>query len=130
MPFLAIDGDNIGSRVEKLVIMEQAEKLSLYATEVSQRLQYLGQCFNELGGTLVFIGGDSILVNFARSEIEKIKSVLIEPHPVRFSAGWGSTMREAYIALKVAKSSGKNCWVDYEHIDQVIGLTPLIGGNQ
>ena len=41
------------------------------------------------------------------------------PNDRPFSVGTGETMLEAHVALKTAKASGKNCWIDYNDLTSI-----------
>lgn len=124
MLYIAIDGDNIGASVERYVILEQREALSQYAETVDLEIKRLGEELAELGAIIIFCGGDSVLAEFsAKQEIEPIRQLLAHGADISVSVGSGSTMREAYLALKMAKSSGKGCWVSFDSLCESTALT-------
>ena len=119
MLYIAIDGDNIGATVERYVILEERDALTQYAASVDSAIKRLGDELSAIGGLIVFCGGDSVLAEFSEDqEIALIKKLIFRTRNIGISIGSGSTMREAYLALKMAKTSGKGCWVEFETLEQ------------
>lgn len=110
--FLAIDGDDIGRHLEVYVITENKNKLR----ELSQEFENLiNELFNQIKKNpsikVLLHGGDSILLEMPRSEIETTVNLIRTTSrgtSFTFSGGYGKTMRDAYLALKLAKATGKN----------------------
>src|SRR6266540_1906226 len=75
--YVAADGDNVGSRLEYLVITNNIEALKEFSTKFNAAMEWfeneLEVCFS---ASMVFFGGD--------------------------------TPQQAYLALKLAKTNGKN----------------------
>ena len=77
MLYIAIDGDNIGATVERHVILEDGDALSRYAKSVDEEIARLGDDLKELGATIIFCGGDSVLAEFSsNAEVEVIKQLV------------------------------------------------------
>lgn len=118
MIYIAIDGDNIGASVERFVILEQREQLAAFATSIKYAVEDIADALRKAGATIIFTGGDSVLAECANASVyPAIRKVLSEDQPMRFSAGVGHSIREAYIALKMAKTSGKGCLVSFDNLD-------------
>jgi hypothetical protein len=65
-------------------------------------------------------GGDSLLLHMPAADIAGVIALIKEAlgdSSFTFSGGYGRSMREAFIALKLAKASGKDRFVDFEAID-------------
>jgi hypothetical protein len=87
--------------------------LQITTKEISKRLENYG--FN-----VIFCAADGVvasteLVIDFKVIFSEINS--LAPNDVTFSAGVGSSLREAYIALISAKSNGKNCMHEYSKLD-------------
>jgi hypothetical protein len=59
----------------------------------------------------------SIEIDVDFKEIFK-KINILAPKGITFSAGVGTSLKEAYIALISAKSNGKNCLHEYAKLDE------------
>ncbi|BCB85856.1 mCpol domain-containing protein [Phytohabitans suffuscus] len=116
--FLALDGDDIGRRLELHMVMEDADGLRAFASDfarvLDQLLHYID--VNPLIDMLLH-GGDSLLLTMPESEIQNVSNFLhtsVEGTGFTFSGGYNNTMRGAYLALKLAKATGKNKIVSLE----------------
>lgn len=121
--FLAIDGDDVGSELERLVVLCQAEALTQYWKNVTSIVAGLNERLIAQGAKILLCGGDSILAEFHETLSPKlIYDLFLGTAPVSFSAGTGETMLEAYIALKTAKANGKRCWIEYKDLSSIFRL--------
>jgi GTP cyclohydrolase III len=122
--YISIDGDNIGSALEKLVILQKTDELRNFSRDVFSFFEAIKKELLNCEAEVIFHGGDSILAKIA---IEHIDSVALlekiftgvlyrERCKISISVGLGSSILEAYIALKAAKSSGKSCWIKYPEL--------------
>jgi hypothetical protein len=106
MIFIACDGDNIGSVLERAIIENNETALFQYSNEVSQAVKSLETWFTEAGGQVVFSGGDNILIRIARSYSQVLANLPpFRSGGIRFSVGIGGSPREAWTALKYAKTN-------------------------
>lgn len=103
--FYAIDGDDIGRRIEQLVLTGQLPELVAFSLKVASCLDEI-KCFIEgHGGSVILCAGDSL---FAESESPiKLCNKSLSFDGVTFSAGIGQTPEIAFLALKKAKGLGK-----------------------
>jgi GTP cyclohydrolase III len=127
--YMAIDGDDVGAEIERLVVLCQPEALTFYWKSVSSVITKLGKQLTCQGANVLICGGDTILAELDKAPSFKlIYELFSNTLPLSFSIGTGQTMLEAYIALKTAKVSGKNCWVDYSDLSSIRRLQCDIRG--
>lgn len=110
--FLALDGDDIGRRLELHMVTEDAQGLENFTYSFNSVISTLKESIlSQPHARLLLHGGDSILISLPKDSIaETIKRVhsATEGSEFTFSGGYGRNMRGAYLALKLAKVSGKN----------------------
>ena len=121
MLYIAIDGDNIGATVERLIILEQRNELTEYAISIEKAIVSIAERLRFAGANIVFTGGDSVLAYIDKEQTEILDCLSFESE-FAFSVGLGSTMREAYLSLKMAKASGKGCAIRYHQLEVPIQL--------
>jgi GTP cyclohydrolase III len=105
MYFYAIDGDDIGAKLEKLAFSNELDAISELSQTISNCLDKLRLYFESYSARIIFCGGDSLL---AVSE-HRINLTMLELSfdSLSFSAGIGRTCCDATLALKKAKGLGK-----------------------
>src|SRR6266498_3849452 len=112
--YVAADGDNVGSRLEYLVITNNIEALKEFSTKFNAAMEWfeneLEVCFS---ASMVFFGGDNLLASitsnkFARESLERLRFEFSKRAQSTLSIGIGDTPQQAYLALKLAKTNGKN----------------------
>jgi GTP cyclohydrolase III len=110
MKYIGIDGDNIGSRIELYLLEDNEQSIQAFSKTVEKTIAYLSNKLKKEGMTIIFSGGDSILCRSDETDVEKLCNTLsIESESgIQFSIGIGGTMQQAYMALKYAKTSGKD----------------------
>jgi len=120
--FLAIDGDDVGHKLEYYVLINVDFTFVLffifYTISMNCLVVKLSANFNV---NIIFIGGDNLLASLNVDEpdhlsenLEKLRLEFSEKAQSTLSMGIGKCPREAYLALKLAKASGKNCIRLYE----------------
>ncbi|EOQ61119.1 hypothetical protein F935_03465 [Acinetobacter calcoaceticus ANC 3811] len=120
MLYLTIDGDDIGQMITSSYLKNDIYELSRINRVVNEKTHLISIFLREQGFNIIFCAADGVAGYIDRSAIDKkfifdsIES-LAEPE-LHFSAGIGSTLQEAYIALLSAKSSGKRCIHDFSQI--------------
>ncbi|MFF4882642.1 mCpol domain-containing protein [Streptomyces nigra] len=111
MAFAIIDGDDVGNKVETHILANDITKFVESSRMINAALEGLAARMAELPGvSLVHTGGDSILIEVQDGSVDLITQALNEaqsPGTLTFSAGVGSTLRQSFLALRMAKSSGK-----------------------
>ncbi|MBB0243674.1 mCpol domain-containing protein [Streptomyces alkaliphilus] len=116
--FLALDGDDIGRRLEFYMVSEDTAGLESFSNAFGEVVESLKFVVSESPSVDVILqGGDSFLLSAPLEDLTRIisgvKGVVAETS-FTFSGGYGPSMKEAYLALKIAKSSGKNRFNRFE----------------
>jgi GTP cyclohydrolase III len=112
--YLAIDGDDVGHQLEYFVMTNQTQQLADFFITFQSAMSWLeDKLTKELGGTIIFNGGDNLLaclpsVSCSPEMLEQLRDDFAKLARKTLSVGVGRSSRQAYFALKLAKSSGKN----------------------
>lgn len=111
--YIAIDGDNVGRELEYLVVTNQLQKLTSFSKNYHRLMTWLEEALrSDLNAKIIFSGGDSLLVSQQQlpslGKLELLKDEFAKRAGTTLSIGIGSTPRQAYFALKLAKAKGKN----------------------
>jgi hypothetical protein len=115
--YIALDGDNVGRRLEQLITAESEEEIRSFAESIAERLQVLARRIVEHGGRVIFSSGDGLLACVPRMIALTIGEEITRPSDsVRFSGGIGRNMTQAMLSLNYAKASGRNRIVAWESI--------------
>lgn len=106
--FVAIDGDSVGRKIEKLIISNRLDELVEYNHSLNRSIDSIRLIADNIGGKTYLQGGDNLLIEVKsyQSFIEKFITIHAEL-AATFSVGIGKNVIEAYLALKFAKSSGR-----------------------
>lgn len=121
--FIALDGDNVGSNLEFLVIKNDIESLRDFSRKFEESIRWFeGELKRRFHAVTIFSGGDNLLVyaeqeKFSIAELRDLKEQFYLKCQKTLSIGLGKTPREAYFSLKFAKSSGKNTIINFEDIN-------------
>lgn len=119
MIFISIDGDDIGRKITSCYLNNNSSQLKKISDDLVCSTSKISELLEELGFEIIFCAADGVV---SSSNIEQNFSKLfdliskIAPHGITFSAGVGCSLRESYVALLSAKSSGKNCLHYYENL--------------
>jgi len=116
--YFAIDGDEVGLKLENYIYQNQLDKATTLSKNINEFLASLQEIVSQNGGVVIFCGGDSILFKIDSIKIG-LKKLLDKAEFCTFSAGLGNTPFEAHIALKAAKASGRNSIKDYNAIAKI-----------
>jgi hypothetical protein len=110
--YLALDGDDIGRSLELHIVNNDIEMLQQFSAHFTNMTERLDKKLLELPGVRSILnGGDSLLFSFPHSSVDTVISTArdeISSSDFSFSGGYGPSPRSALLALKIAKSSGKN----------------------
>jgi GTP cyclohydrolase III len=113
--YIAIDGDDIGYRLEYYMLTDQPKHLQAFSESFEASFSWLRNVLvNDFGATIVFSGCDNLLAvvksdNHLIEKLEGLRRDFFERAEQSLSVGLGRSTREAYLALKLAKASGKDC---------------------
>lgn len=117
--YLAVDGDDVGHRLEYYILLNQIEALSDFSGSFESAMTWLvRKLIVEFGAVIVFSGGDNLVARLGSGKptaevIDALRSEFSKIAQITLSIGLGGSLREAYLALKLAKVSGKNCVRDF-----------------
>ncbi len=103
--YYAIDGDDIGTCLEKHALSNDLDSIRYLSHNVYGCLKKIKNYLEKNSATIVFCGGDSILAT-SENRIEITINELTFGE-FSFSAGIGNTCCNATLALKKAKGLGK-----------------------
>ena len=112
--FLAADGDDVGRKIEFLIVTNQIDVLSEFFNNFQSAMFWLSERLkNDFGAKIIFNGGDNLLADLQIDEarIKELESLRVEFFSLSkatLSFGIGINPRQAYFALKLAKASGKD----------------------
>lgn len=109
MVYAYIDGDNIGLLIEKSFMDNNEKELQKINSNVKSIVNEITEYLIEIDVEIIFSGADGIIcksknINKA-SLVEKIRTF---SDKITFSIGFGNSLKDAYMALRYAKSNNKN----------------------
>ncbi len=109
MQYVYIDGDDIGLKIEKSFMTNNEAELRVVNTEVDRAVSTISNQLKDRDFDIIFCGADGIICKKDKIDIEVLHSYISGLNfSIRFSVGIGNTLREAFLALRYAKSNGKN----------------------
>lgn len=109
MQYVYIDGDDIGLKIEKSFMTNNEAELRVVNMEVDRAVSTISNQLKDRGFDIIFCGADGIICKKDKIDIEVLQSYISDlTFSIRFSVGIGNTLREAFLALRYAKSNGKN----------------------
>ena len=109
--FVAIDGDDIGRKLAACYLSNSVNALKATKALVELKTEQISTLLTDLGYEVLFCAADGVTAVSETSQIDdaslyqKIKETVGDE--LAFSAGVGDSLREAYVALLYAKSTGK-----------------------
>lgn len=106
MYFYAIDGDDIGRELERLLLNNDVDGIAEYSQRVGFALKKIADALIKSEAYIHFCSGDSV---FASSEeLIHIEAISLCVDGIAFSMGIGYSPSTSFLALKKAKGLGKN----------------------
>ena len=105
MFFYAIDGDDVGRKLERLILEEKINEVSLLSFSITASVNQLQKYMQARGADIIFCAGDGLLA--MSHEIIDVEPLLNINEDITFSIGIGETSSNALLALKKAKGLGK-----------------------
>ncbi len=112
--FFGLDGDNTGVELETLFCNNADERtMKMFSEKIESAVRHLAQrvTLPPINGEVIFCAGDDLLFSgaFDLLSLESFRMEYAKNTALSCSIGFGSTLREVYCALKMAKSRpGKN----------------------
>jgi hypothetical protein len=112
-----VDGDDVGTGMERSLLAGDIAAATQYSLNIDASLNKLvNEAQSVPGVTLVSSGGDSAIFGLpgeALYDFREVLEKLRDDDGLKFSCGYGADCREAFYALRVAKTSGKNKTAKY-----------------
>lgn len=109
-----IDGDNIGLKIELSFLENDEDSLIIINNQVKEVVKDITDWLIQLGQEIIFSGADGIICKGTKiNNVLLLKMIRSRSENITFSIGSGNSLSECYIALRYAKSIGKNIAVDY-----------------
>lgn len=113
--YIAIDGDDVGRKLEYYTVTNQIEKLEDFFRTYQESMIWLEEKLKtKLKAKIIINGGDSLLAFCIQKDmqildkLEELRKEFSMLSEATLSIGIGKNPRQAYFALKLAKASGKN----------------------
>jgi hypothetical protein len=121
MMYAYIDGDDIGLKIENSFMENDEVRLKNINELVKDTVEKVTLSLESKGYEIIFGGADGII---CKKEEIKTKEMLYYlrglSDELNFSIGVGLCLRDAFLALRYAKSSGKNIAAIYQKDFQLI----------
>ena len=117
MIFIHLDGDDIGSVLELLLLDDGVERARAYSTSVTRALELVRNALAKNGNADIFVsGGDDLAAALPdgaidTQEVERLRRIFFEACGRTMSIGVGFSASEATHNLRRAKLMGKNAVV-------------------
>lgn len=119
MKYLTIDGDDIGQKITTAYLSNNTTELVRVNNLVQESTKSIAEYLRTEGFDIHFCAADGVAGSIADDFdiVEIFRQIRkIAGSEITFSAGVGSSLREAYVALLYAKSSGKKKLCDFKEI--------------
>jgi hypothetical protein len=105
------DADQIRRTIEAYLFSQDLEGLREFSKSLTHAIAGLAKTAEQLGGEVIFAGGDDVLFRMPLSElniadIRKFMKVFQENTGSTISVGVGATPEKAFVHLAKAKASG------------------------
>jgi hypothetical protein len=117
-----IDGDNIGLRIEESFLSNNEKELTFINECVIDIITQITEYLISHNQQIIFSGADGVISKGKDLEDIQILTMIREKSKnITFSIGSGFSLKDAYIALRYAKSINKDVAVRYENSKFIIG---------
>lgn len=104
--FYALDGDNVGQKLEYYIIQDDLAGVASFSVSVSEALKAIREKLNLLDREIIFLAGDGMLFErstFSEQELRTVQQDFQDATGCTLSVGVGGTALQALLALKEAK---------------------------
>lgn len=123
MIYLYLDGDDIGLDIEKSFIENDEVSLKQINQEMNRIANSMSRYFTDADFSILFLGADGIICKGESIDISELVSYVRRiSGKYTFSIGAGNNLRDAFLALRYAKSIGKNIDVFLEDGEFKVGM--------
>lgn len=119
MLYVAIDGDDIGRKITSCYLKNDIKSLVEINNLVQSKVQGIAGILIKNGFSIIFCAADGVAgFSTKTKDVGEIFETIQKfgAPELSFSAGVGSDLKEAYIALMFAKSTGKSKICTYDEI--------------
>ncbi|MGH9828469.1 MAG: mCpol domain-containing protein, partial [Blastocatellia bacterium] len=112
--YLHLDGDDVGSRLELLLLDGRLDKAATLSSKVTRAMQALRVGLEEIDGLEVrLFGGDDLIATcpsgaVTPGKLQELRRAFKRTCGITLSSGAGPSVQEALSNLRRAKLSGKN----------------------
>ena len=111
-----IDGDNIGLRIEESFLSNNEKELTFINESVIHIITQITEYLISHNQQIIFSGADGVISKGKDLEdIQILRMIREKSENITFSIGSGFSLKDAYIALRYAKSINKDVAVRYEN---------------
>lgn len=111
MKYISIDGDDVGRKITSCYLGNDEERLNLISMRIEESTLKIAGLLESKGFYVIFRAADGVVARINTDcnfdELFLMISSCVSDE-ITFSAGAGSSLREAYVALVNSKSNGKN----------------------
>ena len=121
MNYITIDGDDIGQKITSAYLSNNVTELIRVNDLVQDKTEQIAAFLKSQGFEIIFCAADGVAATIkSEIDVEYLYSQIqrISGNELSFSAGAGNSLREAYVALLSAKSSGKGKLQSFEGMMQ------------
>jgi len=109
MKYAYIDGDDIGLRIEKCFMDNDENTLTEINSLINNVISLITNYLFTNGSKIIFSGADGIICKSPNLDPSLIHDYINTNSPdINFSIGVGESLQDAFLALRYAKSNGKN----------------------
>lgn len=109
MMYAYIDGDDIGLRIENSFMNNDEIKLKEINDGVKEIIKKITTYLEGNNYTIIFSGADGIICKHEDINVKQVlEFIRSNSKEISFSIGVGNSLRDSFLALRYAKSSGKN----------------------
>ena len=114
MIYVALDGDDVGDSIRRYFLENDEENVARKSKEVVEITKKISNYLEDSNFKIIFCAGDDILSKGESIAIADFSKFRVQfENTCTFSVGISDTLERTYIALRYAKSIGKNKIVNY-----------------
>ncbi len=112
MMYIILDGDDIGLKIEKSIMENDAINLKQINEDIKKIVKILSLYLVNEGFEIIFDGADGIICKGDKINIINLSDFVKKKClPYTFSIGVGDNLKKSFLALRYAKSISKNVTV-------------------
>ena len=122
MYYIYIDGDDIGLEIEKSFLDNDEISLGQINKEINSVTKEMSDYMVKAGLSILFLGADGIICKGENINIKELSSYIKEiSNKFTFSIGVGNNLRDSFLALRYAKSIGKDVNILFiNHVFEIV----------